>query len=88
MEALPRVNGKSVILSVVDHFSKYCHFIPMAHPYTAESVAQLFFTDIVRLHGMPQSMVSDHDPVFTSLFWRELMRLMGTKLHMTTAFHP
>ncbi|KAF0905855.1 hypothetical protein E2562_008890 [Oryza meyeriana var. granulata] len=37
---------------------------------------------------MPQSMVSHRDPVFTSTFWRELMRLMGTKLHMTTAFHP
>jgi len=88
IEALPRVNGKSVILSVVDRFSKYCHFIALAHPYTAETVAQAFFTDIVRLHGMPQSIVSDRDPVFTSAFWRELMRLMGTKLHMTTAFHP
>ena len=88
VEALPRVNGKSVILSVVDRFSKYGHFIPLAHPYTAETVAQAFFTDIVRLHGLPQSMVSDRDPVFTSLFWRELMRLMGTKLHMTSAFHP
>ncbi|XP_014660510.1 uncharacterized protein LOC105914201 [Setaria italica] len=88
VEALPRVRGKSVILTVVDRFSKYCHFIPMAHPYTTESIAQAFFTDIVRLHGVPQSMVSDRDPIFTSTFWKELMRLMGTKLHMTTAFHP
>jgi hypothetical protein len=88
IEALPRVNGKSVILSVVDRFSKYCHFIALGHPYTAESVAQAFFADIVRLHGVPQSMVSDRDPVFTSTFWRELMRLMGTKLHMSSAFHP
>ena len=88
VEALSRVGGKSVILTVVDRFSKYCHFIPLAHPYSAESVAQAFFTDIVRLHGMPQSMVSNRDPVFTSKFWRELMRLMSAKLHMTTAFHP
>jgi len=88
VEALPRVRGKSVIFTVVDRFSKYCHFIPLGHPYSAESVAQAFFTDIVRLHGMPQSMVSDRDLVFTSTFWRELMWLMGTKLHMTTAFHP
>ena len=88
VEALPRVHGRSVILSVVDRFSKYCHFIPLAHPYTAETVAQAFFTDIVRLHGMPQSIVSDCDPVFTSLFWRELMWIMGTKLHMSSAFHP
>ena len=53
VEALPRVNGKSVILSVVDRFSKYCHFIALAHPYTAESVAQAFFADIVCLHGVP-----------------------------------
>jgi hypothetical protein len=88
VEALPRVRGNSVILTVVDMFSKYYHFIPLAHPYFAESVAQAFFTDIVRLHGMPRSMVSDRDPIFTSTFWRELMRLMGTKLHMTSAFHP
>jgi len=53
VEALPRVRGKSVILTVVDRFSKYCHFIPLAHPYSAESVAQAFFTDLMRLHGMP-----------------------------------
>jgi len=88
IEALPRVRGKSVILTVVDRFSKYCHFIPLAHPYSAESVAQAFFGEIVRLHGVPQSMVSDRDVVFTSKFWRELMRLMGTNLHMTSAFHP
>jgi hypothetical protein len=82
------VNGKTVILSVVDRFSKYCHFIPLAHLYTAASVAQAFFTDIVRLHGVPQSIISDRDPMFTLTFWKELMRLMGTKLHMTSAFHP
>ena len=88
VEALPRVRGKSVILTVVDRFSKYCHFIPLAHPYSAESVAQAFFADIVRLHGVPQSIVSDRDTVFTSAFWQELMRLLGTKLQMTSAFHP
>jgi hypothetical protein len=73
---------------VVDRFNQYCHFIQLAHLYSAESVAQAFFIDIIRLHDMPQSMVSDKDPDFTSMFWRELMRLMGTKLHMTTTFHP
>jgi hypothetical protein len=53
VEALPRVHGKTVILSIMDRFSKYCHFVPLAHPYTVESVAQAFFTDIVRLHGIP-----------------------------------
>jgi hypothetical protein len=73
IKALPKVQGKTVILSVVDRFSKYCHFIPLAHPYTAESIAHTFFTDIIRLHGVPQSIVSDRDPVFTSAFWQELM---------------
>jgi hypothetical protein len=69
IEALSKVQGKMVILSVVDRFSKYCHFIPLAHPSTSESVAHGFFVDIVRLHGAPHSIVSDHDPVFTSTFW-------------------
>jgi transposase InsO family protein len=51
-------------------------------------VAQAFFREIVRLHGIPQSIVSDRDPVFTSTFWKELMRLFGINLQMTTAFHP
>jgi len=88
IEALPKVGGKTVILTVVDYFSKYAHFIPLAHPYSAELVAQAFYSEIVRLHGVPQSIVSDRDPVFTSLFWKELMRLAEIKLQMTTAFHP
>jgi hypothetical protein len=88
IEALPSAQGKTVILTVVDRFSKYCHFIPLAHPYTAESVAQAFFAEVVRLHGVPQSIVSDRDPVFTSAFWTELMELTGTKLFMSSAFHP
>jgi hypothetical protein len=88
IEALPRVQGKTVILSVVDLFSKYCHFIPLAHPYTVESVAQAFFGDIVGLHGVPQSIVSSCDPVLMSAFWTELMRLTRTKLFMLSVFHP
>ena len=66
------VGGKSVILTVVDRFSKYAHFIALGHPYTATSVARAFFDQIVRLHGIPCSIVSDRDPVFTSSFWKEL----------------
>jgi len=88
IEALPKVHGKSVLLTVVDRFSKYAHFIPLGHPYTAASVARAFFTDIVRLHGFPESIVSDRDPVFTGHFWRDLFRLAGVKLRMSSAFHP
>jgi hypothetical protein len=69
IEALPKVHGNSVILTVVDRFSKYAHFIPLGHPYTAASVAKAFFNDIVRLHGLLESIVSDRDPVFTGHVW-------------------
>ena len=61
IEALPKVGGKSVILTVVDRLSKYAHFIPLAHPYSATTVAQKFFSEIVRLHGLPRSIVIDQD---------------------------
>jgi hypothetical protein len=65
IEGLPKVHGKSVILTVVDRFSKYAHFIAMSHPYNAATVARAFFEGIIRLHGFPSSIVSDRDPVFT-----------------------
>ncbi|WVZ69650.1 hypothetical protein U9M48_018405 [Paspalum notatum var. saurae] len=88
IEGLPKVGGKSVILTVVDRFSKYAHFIALGHPYTAASVARAFFDGIVRLHGFPSSIVSDRDPVFTGHVWRDLFKMAGVKLRMSTAFHP
>ena len=79
IEGLPKVGGKSVILTVVDRFSKYAHFIALGHPYTAASVARAFFDGIVRLHGFPSSIVSDRDPVFTGHVWRDLFRLAGDR---------
>ena len=88
IEALPKVHGKSVILTVVDRFSKLAHFIPLGHPYTASSVARAFFNDIVRLHGLPESIVSDRDPVLTGHVWRDLFKMAGVQLRMSSAFHP
>ena len=88
IEGLPKVGGKSVILTVVDRFSKYAHFIALGHPYTAASVARAFFDGIVRLHGFPTSIVSDRGPVFTGHVWRDLFKMAGVKLRMSTAFHP
>jgi len=88
IEGLPKVGGKSVILTVVDRFSKYAHFIALGHPYTATSVARAFFDNIVRHHGFPTSIVSDRDPVFTGHVWRDLFHMAGVKLRMSTAFHP
>jgi transposase InsO family protein len=88
IEGLPKVGGKSVVLTMVDRFSKYAHFIALGHPYTATSVARAFFEGIVRLHGFPSSIVSDRDPVFTGHVWRDLLRMAGVKLRMSIAFHP
>jgi hypothetical protein len=88
VEGFPRINGKAVISTVVNHFSKYAHFVSLGHPYTTTSVACAVFDEIVRLPGMPSSIVSDRDPVFTSKFWQELFHLTGVKLHLSSAFHP
>jgi hypothetical protein len=87
-EGLPKVHGKSVILMVVDRFSKYAHFIALSHPYTAASVARAFFEGIVRLRGFPTSVINDRDPVFTSHLWRDLFKCAGVKQRLSTAFHP
>jgi hypothetical protein len=88
VEGFPKVGGKSVILTVVDRFSKFAHFIPVGHLYSAASVAKTFFDNIVRLHGFLASIVSDRDPVFTSHLWTELFQLSGTRLCTSSAFHP
>lgn len=66
----------------------YTHFIPFDHPYTASSVALVFFNDIVRLQGFPESIVSDWDPMFTGHVWRDLFKLAGVQLRMSSTFHP
>jgi len=87
IEGLPKSLGKSSILVVVDRLTKFAHFIPLTHPYSAKSVATVFVENIYRLYGLPNVIVSDRDSVFTSEFWREFWSLQGTKLHFSTAFH-
>ena len=64
------------------------HFIPIGADTSAKNIADIFFRKIVKFHGLPLSIVSDRDGRFTSRFWRELMRHLGTELCFSTAFHP
>lgn len=78
----------TVIFVVVDRFSKAAHFGMLPTQFTVVQVAELFTKMICKLHGMPKSIVSDRDPIFLSKFWQQLFRLSGTKLRMSTAYHP
>ncbi|KAG9444940.1 hypothetical protein H6P81_016280 [Aristolochia fimbriata] len=85
---LPAAKGKTVIVVVVDRLSKYGHFSALRGNCTSESVAAVFVTDIIRLHGIPGSIVTDRDPKFLHNFWQEVHRLQGTELPTSTAYHP
>jgi len=76
-EGLPKSNKFHTILVVIDKFTKYGHFIPLAHPFNAMQVAQVF-VDVYKLHGLPESIISDRDKIFTSAFWRDLFKLTDT----------
>jgi transposase InsO family protein len=88
VEGLPKSKGKNVILVVVDCLTKYAHFLALAHPYNAQDVAKLFMDNIKKLHGLPNSIVSDRDTIFTSKFWQELFSSLNIQLHLSSAHHP
>ena len=73
---------------VVDKLTKSAHFLPVRTDYSLDKLAELYIKEIVRLHGIPVSIISDRDPRFTSRFWGKLQEAMGTRLNFSTEFHP
>jgi hypothetical protein len=88
IEGLPLSHGCNSILVVVDRYTKYAHFLPLNHPFTAQGVARLVLDNVVKLHGLPKSIVSDRDRIFTSIFWKELFSLFDTSLLISSSYHP
>ena len=80
--------GYDYMWVVICHLMAMMHLIPMTTRTTVNEMAWLFVKEIVRLHGLPDSIVSDRDPKFTSKLWKEVHRVLGVKLLMSTAFDP
>ena len=79
---------KDSVWVIVDRLTKSAHFIPVRTNYSLQKLAKLYIFEIVRLHGVPLSIISDKDPRFTSRFWKKLQEALGTRLSFSIAFHP
>ena len=88
VSGLPISQRLETIMVIVDRLTKYVHFIGLSHPFSAAKVAALFAQNVLKLNGMPTSIVSNRDPVFPAKFWAELFKLQGVKLAMSSAYHP
>ena len=80
--------GNDAIWVIMDRLTKSAHFLPIRQNDPLDKLAELYVSEIVRLHGIPTSIISDRDPRFTSHFWGSLQTALGTKLHFSIVFHP
>ena len=80
--------GHDDIWVIVDRLTKTSHFLPFKTRWSVSKLAELFISEIVRLHRVPVSIVSDRDPQFTSRFWRSFQEALGMELHMSSTYHP
>ncbi|GKD55029.1 putative reverse transcriptase domain-containing protein, partial [Tanacetum coccineum] len=86
---LPKTeNGYDTIWVIVDRLTKSAHFLPMKENDTMEKLMKLYMKEVVIRHGVPVFIISDRDGRFTSLFWQALHKALGTRLDMSTAYHP
>ena len=86
---LPKAEtGHDGILTVVDRATKMVHLVPVQQTISAAEIARVYWDNVGKLHGIPRSIVSDRDPRFVSRFWQEMLRLLGTKLRMSSVHHP
>ncbi|WOG86400.1 hypothetical protein DCAR_0205603 [Daucus carota subsp. sativus] len=88
VEGLPKSGDKDCIMVIIDRLTKVGHFIPLSHSYSATTIAQLFLDNVYKLHDLPRSIVSDRDKIFTIQFWKELFTSVGTKISLSTSYHP
>ncbi|GKE32543.1 putative reverse transcriptase domain-containing protein [Tanacetum coccineum] len=86
---LPRTSsGYDSIWVIVDRLTKSTRFLPMKKTDSIEKLPELYLKEIVYKHGVPTSIISDRDSLFTSRFWKSLQEAIGTQLDMSTAYHP
>jgi len=85
---LPVVAGKDVILVVCDQLLKMTHFVATTEGTSAEGLARLFRDNVWKLHGLPESVVSDRGPQFAAELTRELNKMLGIQTRLSTVFHP
>ena len=80
--------GNDAIWVIVDRLTKSAHFLPINITFPVAQLAEIYIRDIVKLHGVPSSIVSDRDPRFTSRFWKSLQEALGSQLRLSLAYHP